>query len=97
RNRAGKACLKVGEGNEVLLPAPFGAAEFPGDASVAAVNSEGRLLLFPAAELPELARGKGNKLFGISSRKYADGTERLVAAAVLGEGDSLLLRSGQRT
>lgn len=101
RNRAGKACLKLGPGGNVLLPAPFPVSEmtgsFPGKAQVAAVSSEGRLLLFPAEELPELARGKGNKLFGISSRKYAAGEEKLVAVAVVQPGDSLLLTGGQRT
>ena len=36
---------------------------------LAALNSEGRLLVFPVADLPELPRGKGNKIFGISTKK----------------------------
>jgi topoisomerase-4 subunit A len=64
---------------------------------VAAVSSEGRLLVFPAAELPELPRGKGNKIFGISTRKFKAGEEKLVAVAVLEPGESLLLSSNQRT
>lgn len=96
RNRAGKACLKVPEGADVLLPAPFRGSAFPGQSLVAAVSSEGRLLVFPAADLPELARGKGNKIFGISSRKFRAGEEKLAGITVLGEGDSLQLHSGQR-
>ncbi len=97
RNRAGKGCLKVPEGGEVLIPVPFSGATFPGEALVAALSSEGRLLVFPAAELPELPRGKGNKIFGISSRKFRDGEERLAAVAVLQPEQSLLLASNQRT
>jgi topoisomerase-4 subunit A len=97
RNRAGKACLRVPEGGDVLIPAPFGGAAFPGKARVAAVNSEGRLLVFPAADLPELARGKGNKIFGISTRKFKAGEEKLTSIAVLEAGDSLLLFSNQRS
>ena len=41
-------------------------------AVVALVNSEGRLLVFPASEVPEMPRGKGNKLFGIPTGKAAD-------------------------
>ena len=39
------------------------------EARVALVNSEGRLLLFPIAEVPEMPRGKGNKLFAIPAKK----------------------------
>ena len=97
RNRSGKACLRVPEGGDVLLPAPFPGTGFPGAAWVAALSSEGRLLVFPATELPELPRGKGNKLFGISSRKFKAGEERLAAVLVLLSEQSLLLFSNQRT
>jgi topoisomerase-4 subunit A len=97
RNRAGKACLRVPDGGDVLIPAPVTGADFPGKALVAALSSEGRLLVFPAADLPELPRGKGNKIFGISSRKFKAGEEKLLAVAVLEPGESLLLVSNQRT
>ncbi|MSR08899.1 MAG: DNA topoisomerase IV subunit A [Gammaproteobacteria bacterium] len=97
RNRAGKACLRVPEGGDVLIPAPVLGTEFPGKALVAALSSEGRLLVFPAAELPELPRGKGNKIFGISSRKFKAGEEKLSAVVVLEPGQALLLFSNQRT
>jgi topoisomerase-4 subunit A len=96
RNRSGKACLRVPEGGEVLIPAAV-PGEFPGQALVAALSSEGRLLVFPAADLPELPRGKGNKIFGISSRKFRSGEEKLSAVAVLQPDQSLLLSSNQRT
>lgn len=97
RNRAGKAVLRVDAAGDVLLPALVRGADFPGKALVAAVNSEGRLLVFPAEELPELPRGKGNKIFGISSADYRSGEEKLVAVAVVQPGESLVLSSGQRT
>ena len=97
RNRAGKACLRVPEGGDVLLPSPVIGAEFPGKALVAALSSEGRLLVFPAADLPELSRGKGNKIFGISSRKFKTGEEKLLAVVVLDPRQSLVLFSNQRS
>jgi topoisomerase IV subunit A len=97
RNRAGKACLRVPEGGDVLIPSPVTGPGFPGSALVAALSSEGRLLVFPAKELPELPRGKGNKIFGISSRKFKAGEEKLTAVVVLEPGQSLLLFSNQRT
>jgi topoisomerase-4 subunit A len=93
RNRAGKAILKVPEGSSVLAPVPLPAAE---QVLLAAVNSDGRLLAFPAADLPELPRGKGNKIFGIPSKKAASGEETLLAIAAVAPGQSLRILSGER-
>jgi topoisomerase IV subunit A len=92
RNRAGKAVLKPTVGAGVLPPAPIGGA----DARVAVVTNEGRLLVFAAAEVPELPRGKGNKLFGIPTAKAVARTELLVAVAVLGPTQALRVYSGER-
>jgi len=97
RNRAGKAALRLKPGWEVIIPAPCPPGDFPGTARVAAVGSAGHLLVFDAASLPELPRGQGNRILGIPAAKLKSGEERLVAVAVLGEGDDLLVHSGQRT
>jgi topoisomerase-4 subunit A len=93
RNRAGKAVLKLTTGALVLPPVAI-----PHDAAarVALVNSEGRLLLLAAREVPELPRGKGNKLFGIPTRKAESREETLVAMTVLAGTQSLLVSSGER-
>jgi topoisomerase-4 subunit A len=98
RNRAGKTLLRLSEGAQVLPPAPVPLTEGQPapEARVALVNSEGRLLLFPAAEVPELPRGKGNKLFGIPTKKAHSREETLVAVTVLGAGQSLAVFSGER-
>jgi topoisomerase-4 subunit A len=93
RNRAGKAVLKVPEGSDVIAPVPMPAVE---GALLAAVNTDGRLLAFPVADLPELPRGKGNKIFGIPSKKAASGEESLVAIAVVAPGQTLRVLSGER-
>jgi topoisomerase-4 subunit A len=92
RNRAGKAVLKVDEGALVLPPAPVTAP----DALLAAVNSDGRLLVFPLADVPELPRGKGNKLFGIPGRKAEAREELMTGLAVLRPEQDLLVWSGER-
>ena len=89
RNRGGKSVLGVPTGADVLVPAPAAA----GARSVAAVSSAGRLLVCAIDEVPELARGKGNKLLAVRS---AQG-ESMSAVAVLGGEQSLLVRSGSRT
>ena len=63
---------------------------------VAAISNEGRMLVFPISELPELSKGKGNKIIGISKKKYLSGEENLSFIAVLGEGRELKLNSGKR-
>jgi topoisomerase-4 subunit A len=93
RQRAGKAVLNLTANAKVMCPVPV-AGE---DAVIAAVNSEGRLLVFPAAELPEMARGKGNKLFGIPTKKALAREELLVALATLTEGQKLVVRCGERS
>ncbi len=97
RNRAGKSVLRVPAGGQVLIPQLALGDEFPGELQVAAVSSIGRLLVFPAAELPELSRGKGNKIIGIPTPKFRSGEESLQFTAVLRPDDLLVVKSGKRT
>jgi topoisomerase-4 subunit A len=92
RVRAGKAVLNLTAGAKVLCPVAVTSEQ----AVIAAVNSDGRLLVFPASEVPEMARGKGNKLFGIPTKKAEMREELLVAVATLTEGQKLLVWCGDR-
>jgi topoisomerase-4 subunit A len=93
RNRAGKGVLRVPDGAKVLPP-----SSVPADAQslVAVVSSEGKMLVFPVSEVPELPRGKGNKLFGISSKKFATREEYVAAMAVIAPDRKLVVLSGDR-
>jgi len=93
RNRAGKGVLKVPEGARVLP-----AAVVPADpqSRVAVVSSDGKMLVFPVSDVPELPRGKGNKLFGISSRKFAAREEFVAAMTVVPPDRKLVVLSGER-
>ena len=93
RNKAGKAILRVAAGGKAVVPAPV-----PTDAEclIAAVSSIGRLLMFEMDELPELAKGKGNKLLNIPGKKYQSGEEKMIAAAVVPEDGNLQVYSGTR-
>ncbi|MCE7033188.1 DNA topoisomerase IV subunit A [Lysobacter sp. GX 14042] len=92
RNKAGKAMLTLTPGAAVLQPVPVASVE--GDRVVVATTA-GHLLAFPVSELPELDKGKGNKLINIPKARL--GTERVVAVAVVPEGASLQVMSGART
>ncbi|MFW6094698.1 MAG: DNA topoisomerase IV subunit A [Pseudomonadota bacterium] len=93
KNKAGKAVLTVGKDAVALPPVPVPA---DAQAAVAVATSQGRLLVFPAAELPELARGKGNKLLNIPPADFKSGAETVVAVGVLGADDELVVLAGQR-
>jgi topoisomerase IV subunit A len=93
RNKAGKAVLKVPEKSGVLRPFPVPASE---QALLCAVSTDGKLLAFPVKDLPELPRGKGNKIFGLSSKKVESREEYLAAIAVVSPDQSLIVRSGDR-
>jgi topoisomerase-4 subunit A len=89
RNKAGKAVLNVPDGSGVLAPSMVPADD---KALLCAVNSEGKMLVFPVKDLPELPRGKGNKIFGISGK----GDEKLAAIAVITSSQNLVVKSGDR-
>ncbi|MEZ0469797.1 DNA topoisomerase IV subunit A [Luteimonas salinilitoris] len=91
RQKAGKAMLTLSPGSRVVQPAPVANVETD---RVVTVTSAGHLLAFPVAELPELDRGKGNKIIEIPKAKR--GTERVVAVAVVPPGGTLQVRSGAR-
>ncbi|QDI03010.1 DNA topoisomerase IV subunit A [Xanthomonas cerealis pv. cerealis] len=92
RNKAGKAMLNLTPNAKVLPPASVSNA---GTDRIVAVTSAGHLLAFPIADLPELDKGKGNKIIDIPKAKL--GTERVVAIAAVAAGNTLLVKSGQRT
>jgi topoisomerase-4 subunit A len=93
KNRSGKAALTLPRGGRVLQPAMVGATA---DAWVAAVSNEGRLLVFPLEELPQLARGKGNKIIGIPGARVVSREEFVIAVQVLTSHDSLVVFAGKR-
>ncbi|MBV61806.1 MAG: DNA topoisomerase IV subunit A [Nevskiales bacterium] len=86
RNKSGKAVLTVPKGSQVLAPLPLVAqAQW-----LCVVASTGRMLAFPLEELPELTRGKGNKLMSLKKG------ETLVGWAALAPGQQLRIESGAR-
>jgi topoisomerase-4 subunit A len=88
RNKAGKAAIKVRPEASVVP-----AARVEADAKwLAAASSDGRLLVFSLEELPQLPRGKGNKILGMPSK----GEERLAGIAVLNAAQGLKIQSGER-
>lgn len=93
KNKSGKAVLRVPKGAKVLSPAPVD--EIKGS-NVVAISNEGRMLMFDLENLPELAKGKGNKIISIPTARVAERVEFVVAVAVIKEGQLLRVHSGKR-
>jgi len=93
RQKGGKTVLSVPRGAGVLPPQRV---LDPSRERIAMVTSEGHLLIIAAAELPEMARGKGNRIIGIPSARLKDGQERVVALAVLPDTGALVVHAGRR-
>ena len=92
RNKAGKAVITVPAGASVLPAMRVHSDED----LVAAISNTGSMLTFPVSELPELSRGKGNRIFGITSKSFNAGTEFMTALAVVPQGLKLRIDSGKR-
>ena len=93
RNKAGKAVLKLPSGAKVLPPQPV--TDYDSQ-RIAAVTTEGRLLVFPISELPQMPKGKGNKIIGVPSNKVTTREEYVIAVAVLPADAGLTLYAGKR-
>jgi len=93
RNKAGKNVLNLPSGARVLPPQRVGdyASDF-----IAAATNDGRLLVFPLSELPQMPRGKGNNIIGIPANKAALREEYVVAAAVIPADGAVTLFAGKR-
>lgn len=81
RNKAGKQIISLSDGAHVLAPQ---VSADPARDRIVVVTTEGHLLMFSVAELPELDKGKGNKLIEIPKKQLAEG-ERVAGVAVATE------------
>jgi topoisomerase-4 subunit A len=93
RMKAGKALLTVPPGAEPVMPALVHAGE---GGLIVCATSDGYLLAFPLDEVPELAKGKGNKLINVPPKRLKSGDEFMVGMTVMGEKDEILVWAGQR-
>ncbi|MCR9191450.1 MAG: DNA topoisomerase IV subunit A [Gammaproteobacteria bacterium] len=94
KNRNGKACLKLPEGARILSPKHCSAEA---SEEVVCVTNTGRLLLFPLADLPELSRGKGNKLIQIPGAKVLNREEYLLDVQIMDAAQkSVTVHAGKR-
>ncbi len=93
KNKSGKSVLKLPTGSRVLPPLLV--KDYSSDV-VVAITNEGRMLTFALSELPELPRGKGNKIISIASARASERLEFVVALCVVSSSDVLSVHAGKR-
>lgn len=93
RNKSGKSVISVPAGASVIKSAVVTSLT---DNIVCAISNTGSLLCFPVGELPEMAKGKGNKIYSIPASKFKSGEESMIALTVLAPKQKLRVTSGKR-
>jgi topoisomerase IV subunit A len=89
--KAGKAIVNVAEGSLALRPQRV--ADMQSD-WIAAATTSGKLLLFAAEELPQLARGKGVQTIKLHRTELFP--EKVVGTAVVPKDGTLVVHAGKR-
>ncbi|MFZ7142531.1 DNA topoisomerase IV subunit A [Avibacterium avium] len=92
RNKAGKALISLPENAQVLPPLSLQENKN----LLVALTSAGRMLIFPVQDLPELSKGKGNKIISIPAANAKDRSELLVRLLLISEQANLVFYSGKR-
>ena len=93
KNKAGKATLSLPKGAQVMAPV---FVQSPEKGRVVAISNEGRMLAFDVASLPQMAKGKGNKMISIPTARAADREELVIAMACVQPSDLLTAYAGKR-
>ncbi|OAI49093.1 DNA topoisomerase IV subunit A [Gammaproteobacteria bacterium SCGC AG-212-F23] len=93
KNRAGKTLLSLPKGSKPLHPRLILDQE---NSLVAAATNTGLLLIFPLKELPQLAKGKGDKILNIPGSRVLNREEFLTDITLLQPEQQLVVTAGNK-
>ncbi|MAL84485.1 MAG: DNA topoisomerase IV subunit A, partial [Idiomarina sp.] len=93
RNKNGKAIITLPTGAKILAPNKVNDLQ---EDKVVVISNEGRMLVFPVADLPQLSKGKGNKLISIPALRAQSREEYVVALATAAPDKAITLIAGKR-
>lgn len=93
KNRAGKSTLSLPNGSKPLTPRLITNSETD---LIAAVTNTGHLLVTTFQDIPELAKGKGNKIVNIPGARVLSREEFIADVVVLRPDDMLIVKSGNK-
>jgi len=93
RNKSGKSVLSVPGSSRILPPVPVRSLE---DSLIAAVTTDGYMLVIAAADLPLMSRGKGNKIINIPSARLKSREEFVAAVICVQSSEQLIIHAGKQ-
>lgn len=93
KNKSGKALVNLPQASEVMMPSPI--ADLDSN-QILAITNQGRMLLFPIKDLPQLTKGKGNKIINIPSAKAKEREEFVSHLMAIPENATLTIYAGKR-
>lgn len=92
KSRRGKTIIKIPKGALLMRPMSVTNKECQ---YLATITSEGRLLVFPLTELPELLKGKGSKIIHIPFTRLKNREAYCVVLVLLSQTAGLIINSGK--
>ncbi|WP_241618537.1 DNA topoisomerase IV subunit A [Rosenbergiella epipactidis] len=92
RTKSGKALLTLPDQAKVMTPQVID----PAKDQLLVITEAGRMLMFSVNDLPQLSKGKGNKIISIPSADFMAGKDKLLWLLLLNEQSSVTLYVGKR-
>jgi topoisomerase-4 subunit A len=93
RNKNGKALISLPQAAKVMTPQVI---DNIADQLCLAITNEGRMLVFPLNDLPQLSKGKGNKIINIPSARSKTREEYVTLIKIITMSDAVTLHAGKR-
>ena len=93
RSKNGKAQITLSKGAQLL---PAVAVKDPENGQVVSITSEGYIAVLDVPSVPQLARGKGNKIQGIPPKRIKSGEESVAFIACLCDRQKLVIHCGKK-
>ncbi len=93
RTKTGKATVTVSKNAAIVIPSKITNIETD---LIVAVTSAGYLLIVDAKELPQLSRGKGNKIINIPAKLLKAGEEKLATMIAMPAESKLIIHAGKK-
>ncbi len=93
RAKAGKAILSLSKGATMLEPVAINDIDTD---IICAATSRGNLLAFYLCDLPQLTKGKGNKIINVPPKLLSASDEKVVGVCVISDKGGVRVHAGQR-
>ena len=93
RNKNGKAQITLRNGATLLPVSRVG--DYARDQLVS-ITSDGYIALLDLKEVPQLAKGKGNKIQGVPPKRIKEGLEEVAFIACLSDKQKLVVHCGKK-